>query len=174
MSFSLIPDHAFRRITDIDTEFVRAKGITLLLLDLDNTVAPYNVKAPDESFTQWRELMRQNGVELFFVSNSHKPGRVEAFAKTLGTGFITDAGKPAPAAIRRAVSECGRELSQSALIGDQIFTDVLGANLAGISSIIVNPISFSPTSWQNILRRLRYRAEAPFRALCRDRTWRKK
>ena len=171
MSLSLIPDHAFKKITEITPQFLHSRGINLLLLDLDNTIAPYYVEAPEKAVLRWCETMEKNGVKLYLFSNSHVNGRVDSFATALGIGAIKDAGKPSTAAIKNALAEAGRETRQAALVGDQIFTDVLGANRAGISSIIVDPITFKPVCWQNILRRLRYYAEAPFRGLCTNRSW---
>ena len=174
MSFSLIADHAFRRLTDVTPQFLTDRGIDLLLLDLDNTLAPYDSPLPTEETAVWAARMLEGGVTLFFVSNSHKPGRVEAFAEALGVGYITDAGKPSPRAAQRAMDLCGRGRDRTAIAGDQIFTDILCAGRSGITGILITPITFRPLKLSNLLRALRYVGETPFRLLCRNQTWRKK
>ncbi len=172
MSFSLVADHAFRRLIDVSPEFLLSRNIDLLLLDLDNTLAPYDEPLPSEETVAWASEMRAAGVTLFFVSNSHRPGRVEAFAEKLDIGWITDAGKPSPKAVRRALEICARPRERTALAGDQIFTDILCAGLSGITGILITPITFRPLKLSNILRALRYVGETPFRLLCRNKTWR--
>ena len=172
MSFSLVADHAFRRLTDVTPDFLLSRNIDLMLLDLDNTLAPYDESLPTEETAAWAAEMRAAGVTLFFVSNSHKPGRVEAFAEKLDMGWITDAGKPSPKAVERALELCARTRERTALAGDQIFTDILCANLSGITGILITPITFRPLKLSNLLRALRFAGETPFRLLCRNKTWR--
>jgi hypothetical protein len=107
----------------------------------------------------WAQMMRQRGIELFIVSNSKRPQRVESFARQLGIEYIKAAGKPSVRGINQAMERRSKTPEQSALCGDQIFTDVLGANRAGVTSIVVHPIKFT-----NPFLALRYFIELPFRA----------
>lgn len=163
MKFPLIPDHSFRKLTDISPEFLKDTGIQLLMLDMDNTISPYGVTEPSEEMLQWAEAVKMAGTELYIVSNSKRIGRTEQFAKALNVGYIKAAGKPRPGAVLKVMTIKEVAPENCALAGDQIYTDTIAANLAGITSLLVYPIKFT-----NILLRFRYWAELPFRALCRN------
>ncbi|HHT16597.1 MAG TPA: YqeG family HAD IIIA-type phosphatase [Papillibacter sp.] len=161
MSFSLIPDYSFPDICKVTPEFLKEKGIRLLLLDLDNTMAPYGTVIPTREIAEWAETVRQSGIETFILTNNNGSERVEALSKALDMGYIMGAKKPFVSGINRALDKLGFRHEETALAGDQIFTDVLAANCAGITSIIVRPIKIV-----NPLLNVRYWLEAPFRALC--------
>jgi len=164
MSFSPIPRHSFRKLTDIPPEYLRKLGIRFLMLDLDNTVAAYSESLPSDSVARWTALVKDCGIMLYIVSNSVRVGRVEAFAEALRIDYIKGASKPSPKVVSRTIRESGFEPGESALIGDQIYTDTLAANRAGAISIIVRPRRFT-----NPFLALRYALEAPFRIMCRNR-----
>jgi len=163
MSFSLIPDYSFPDICKVTPQFLKKAGIRLLLLDLDNTMAPYGTLVPSREIAEWAEAVRESGVTTFILTNNRGSERVEALSKALGMGYIMNARKPFVTGINQALEKLGFSKAETALAGDQIFTDVLAANCAGITSIVVRPIrSLNP------LFNLRYWLEAPFRALCRN------
>jgi HAD superfamily phosphatase (TIGR01668 family) len=163
MSFSPIPRYLFRSLTDISPEFLKKLGVRFLMLDLDNTVAAYSERSPSNNVALWSERAKECGIKLYIVSNSVHNKRVEAFAKALHIGFVMDASKPSPKIVLRTMEEYRYNLNESALVGDQIFTDTLAANRAGIMSIIVRPCRFT-----NPLLAIRYALEMPFRAMCRN------
>jgi len=163
MGFSLIPKYSFRNLTDIPPEFFSSLNIKFLMLDLDNTVAAYNEHAPSSDVLQWFENIRRYSITPFLISNSTRTNRVEAFSKELGTGFVMRAGKPSPDGLNKAMGTAGYRTFESALIGDQIFTDTIAANRAGVISILVRPKRFT-----NPFLALRYYIEAPFRLLCKN------
>ena len=107
--------------------------------------------------------MAEYGIELFIVSNSRREGRVEAFAEVMGVSFVKAARKPSPAGLIRAMSTAGYSKKESALVGDQVYTDALAANRAGIVSMVVRPLSI-----RNPLIAIRYIFETPFRAAVRN------
>lgn len=163
MSFSLIPDYSFPDICKVTPEFLQTASIRLLLLDLDNTMAPYGTLVPSREIAEWAEAVKKSGVTPFILTNNRKTERVEALSRALGMGYIMNARKPFVTGINQALEKLGFSKEETALAGDQIFTDVLAANCAGITSIVVRPIkSLNP------LFNLRYWLEAPFRALCRN------
>ena len=164
MSFSLIPQYAFRLFTDISPGFLSNLGVRFLMLDLDNTVARYSERIPSIVARQWADDMSNNNITLFFISNNRRKDRVRAYADALGIGFIKEAQKPSPTGILKAIAASGFSVEESAFMGDQIFTDTLAANRAGVISIIVRPLSL-----RNPLLSLRFAFEAPFRAACRNR-----
>ena len=160
MSFSLLPTFTFRKLTEITPDFLKRRDIVLLMLDLDNTLAPYGENIPSEPVINWVAQIKDAGVTLFFVSNSRKPTRVELFAQALEIGYIKQAQKPSPKKLLHIIAELGFSSKETALVGDQIFTDVLAANLAKTMSIIVKPIRL-----QNPLLAARFALETPFRLI---------
>jgi len=164
MSFSPVPQFSFRDVTDITPGFLRDLGISFLMLDLDNTIATYGESAPADNISRWAEEMKANGVKLLIVSNSRSKDRVETFAEALNIDFVKAARKPSPKGVLAAMKTAGFGVAESALSGDQIFTDALAANRAGIISIALRPRSL-----KNPLLALRYSLESPFRMLARKR-----
>jgi hypothetical protein len=162
-SFSLKPQYAFHAITDITPAFVHQLGIKLLMLDLDNTVAAYDEHSLTEQMVKWSGEMKDSGIELFIISNSTRKHRVETFAKELGTDYVMNSHKPSPKGLIRAMEVSGFSAGETALAGDQVFTDTLAANRAGVVSIIVRPLRFT-----NVFLALRYYIETPFRAMCKN------
>lgn len=164
MSFSMVPRYAFQSLTDINPDFLEKIGVKFLMIDLDNTIASYSSCKPSDGLLQWIATMKSAGVELFIVSNSIKRERVEAFAKHLGIGSIGGAKKPLPRGVQAAMKNAGFAKHESALVGDQIFTDTIAANSAGVVSIIVHPLSC-----KNPIFAFRFFLERPFRAACKNR-----
>ncbi|MCQ4894449.1 MULTISPECIES: YqeG family HAD IIIA-type phosphatase [Anaerotruncus] len=147
------PDYRFRRAWDIPPEWLRDKGITVLLLDVDNTLTTHDNPDVADGVHGWLARMRAAGVRLFILSNNH-PARVEPFAEKLGVGCIADAAKPLGGGVRRARERLGADAREIAIVGDQVFTDVLCANLAGAVSILVEPIELEPFPFFKLKRRL--------------------
>ena len=152
MSFSLLPDLIFPALTDVTPQALMARGIELMLLDFDNTIVPYTTDVPTERMETWLREMQKSGIRLCVVSNSKKP-RVQVFCKA-------HAKKPLQRGIRAAKEKYGSAPEHMALVGDQIYTDVLGANCGGITSILVRAIHN-----HNFWLRLRHVAELPFIAI---------
>lgn len=156
MAFCLVPDLIYPALTDVTAEALRSRGITFLMMDFDNTIVPYTTDVPTEKMRAWIEAMKASGIGLCVVSNSKKP-RVVTFCKTYGLDCVTHAKKP----FQKGISECLTRFhlrpSQAALVGDQIYTDVLGANCAGLTSILVSAID-NHTIWL----KLRHVCELPF------------
>lgn len=153
------PDHIFPKITDIPPGFLKSRGISLLLMDFDNTMLPYTTDIPTQELLDWMKGMQEQGIGLCIVSNSHKD-RVPKFSKAYGIPCVTHAAKPGTGGIKRAMKQFGAGKAQTALVGDQIFTDVLGAKCAGISALIVKSIHN-----HNFWLKLRHVFEIPFLAI---------
>lgn len=148
-------------IYEITGEALERRGFRLLLADLDNTLVPYGVPLPDEKLKAWRDDLAAHGVTLFVLSNNRHEGRPRIFAQALDVPYTGHAGKPKTPSFYGAMERMGVTKEQTAIVGDQIFTDVLGGNLAGVSAILVEPIRLAG----NPGRYLRYAAEWPFRLL---------
>lgn len=137
------------------------RGIRLLLADLDNTLVPYGASLPDDRLKRWRDELSAHGVTLFVLSNNRHENRPRIFSEALEVPYIGHAGKPKTPSFVKAMERMGVTKEQTAIVGDQIFTDVLGGNLAGVSPILVEPIRLAG----NPGRYLRYAVEWPFRLL---------
>ena len=157
----LLPKYMFSKITDITPAFLTGLQIRLLLMDFDNTMLPYTTDTPTKELLDWMELMKASGIQLCIVSNSKK-SRVPTFSQTYDVPCITHAKKPGTKGIRQAIKQFNEP--NAALVGDQIYTDVLAANLAGIPSIIVKSIDN-----HNFWLKARHVFEIPFLALARGR-----
>ena len=167
MPLSPIPRGVYPSVTDISPRELARRGIRLVLADLDNTLAPYRVTEPAPAVVAWKEELERNGIALFLLSNSRKPGRAGNFAQRLGIPFQGHSGKPRRGGYLRAMERMGCTPEETVMVGDQIFTDVLGANNAGVTPLLVLPIRLAG----NPGRYLRYAAETPFRALGRRRSF---
>ena len=159
--FSLIPRGVYPAVSQIDPKALAAKGIELVLADLDNTLVPYKVTQPTPEVVAWKEGLEAAGVQLFLLSNSRKPGRAQRFAEALGIPYQGHSGKPKRGGYLRAMERMGAAPGQTVMVGDQIFTDILGANRSGVTPLLVEPIRLAG----NPGRYIRYAVETPFRAL---------
>lgn len=142
---SLLPKYRFPKLTDIAPDFCKTHNIELLLLDFDNTMLPYTTDHPSEALLQWIEKMRQADISLCIVSNSHNE-RVPRFSEKYGIPCVLRAAKPQIRGIRTALQRFRADKSKTALVGDQTYTDVLGANLSSVTAIQVQSIN-NHTIW---------------------------
>ena len=156
MPFSPLPTMITDRLTDLTESFLKEKGVRLLMLDFDNTIVPYTTSTPTDGMKAWLDQMNRSDIKLCIVSNSHND-RVKIFCKAHGLDCITHARKPFSKGIRQCLEKYGVPADACALVGDQIFTDTLGANSAGVKSILVKAIDN-----HNIWLKLRHVAELPF------------
>lgn len=139
MSFSLLPTVIVDTVTQLTPEILRQRGIRLLMLDFDNTIVPYTTNVPTEQMVSWLQTMQSSDIQLCVVSNSRKE-RVKCFCKVYGIKCITHANKPFPKGIRECLDAFGIPAKNCAIVGDQIYTDVLGGNGAGVQSVLVKAI----------------------------------
>ena len=156
MRFSLLPSLLIRSVTDLTPELLEQRGIRLLMLDFDNTIVPYTTDQPTPEMEYWLKQLAASPIALCVVSNS-KRERVPAFCRRYDLPYITHAKKPFSRGIRACLAQFHLPPEQCALAGDQIFTDTLGANCAGIRPILVQAIDN-----HNIWLKLRHVAEMPF------------
>lgn len=145
------PDIKLHGITDITVEVLKTHDIKALLLDVDNTMSTHHGTILTDGLLEWIAYMQQNGIKLIVLSNS-KRWRVEPFAARIGLPFISLACKPLPMGYWRGVKAHGEKRKNVAIVGDQIFTDVLGGNLVGVKTILLTPIK-PEDGWSFKLRR---------------------
>ena len=135
----LYPDAYLASAYQIDYDRLYKKGYRGLIFDLDNTLVPHGAPADERAVNLFARL-REIGFTCVLLANNQEP-RVKSFCMQVKALYIFKAGKPMPGAYRRAMDMMHTNCSNTVFIGDQIFTDVMGANLAGIPSILVKPIN---------------------------------
>ena len=164
MSFSLIPTHVCGSIYDINWKPLAEQGVKLVLADLDNTLIPYSQSMPTDKLHAWKRELNDLGITLFVLSTSRKSRRCPEFCAALDVPYLRHAGKPSTKGFFKAMAEQDVTAEQTVMLGDQLFTDGLGANRAGVPVYLVKPIEFG-----NVFRLLRYGVELPFRAIAQRR-----
>lgn len=133
------PDYLFSGVVQITPEFCRAHGYAGLILDIDNTLTRHNSQTLSPQTSFWLAALRKAGIRCILLSNNHPP-RVEPFARRLGLDYVCEGKKPLPFGYRRAVDQLGLPSRQVLAVGDQFFTDVLGAKSAGLAMALCPPI----------------------------------
>ena len=164
MPFSFLPGIMADKTTDITPELLRSRNIRLLMLDFDNTIVPYTTTVPTEQMSRWLQAMNAlEDIQVCIVSNSHND-RVPKFCRERDIAVITHAKKPFPKGINECLEKYGIPAKEAALVGDQIYTDTLGANFAGVTSILVKAIDN-----HNFWLKARHVLEKPFIFAARNR-----
>ncbi|MBO5317268.1 MAG: YqeG family HAD IIIA-type phosphatase [Oscillospiraceae bacterium] len=163
MPFSLLPRLVTDRVTDLSPRLLRDHGIRLLMLDFDNTLVPYTTDEPTDAVADWLKAILQSDILLCVVSNSRND-RVKKFCRRYGIDCITHARKPFSKGIRQCLQKYGLPAGECALVGDQIYTDVMGANGCGVVPILVKAIHN-----HNFWLKARHVAELPFVFAARNR-----
>ena len=135
----LTPDYMFATFAEVTPAFLQSIGVRALLIDIDNTLAPYEEPDPDERILGWFKALEEHGIRAALVSNNHAP-RVERFNKPLGLIAYPNSGKPSRKTLERAMRELGATHAETAMLGDQLLTDCFAGKHIGLRSIIVPPI----------------------------------
>ena len=164
MPFSPLPKIITDKLTDITPELLRERKIRLLMLDFDNTIVPYTTTTPTVEMEAWLQSMNGlSDIQLCIVSNSHND-RVPRFCRERNMAVITHAKKPFTKGINECLNKFAIPAEEAALVGDQIYTDILGANCAGVMSILVRAIDN-----HNFWLKARHVLEKPFIFAARNR-----
>lgn len=130
------PDYIFEKTVNITPEFLGELGISNLLLDVDNTLTTHGNPVPAPGIEQWVKDMQNAGINLMIVSNNYDK-RVGPFARLLGLPYVSFSTKPLPRGFFKAMKKLGANRKNTAIVGDQIFTDILGAHLLNMKAIMV-------------------------------------
>lgn len=138
--FNLIPEYYFETFDKVDAEFLSSKGIKGIVLDIDNTLEPYEHPKAGDHVIKWVKSLENVGIKTAIVSNNNKE-RVTIFNQDFNMPAYSNGGKPFKKNVLRAISDMGIEKEHAILMGDQIFTDVWAAHNAGIPAILVPPIN---------------------------------
>lgn len=153
LKYLLTPDYMFEKFDCITPEFLESLGIKALLIDIDNTLAPYEQPEPDERIMGWFDRLREAGISASLISNNHAP-RVELFNRSLGLDAYPDSGKPKSKTLLLAMSKMGSDTTNTAVLGDQLLTDALAGHRLGMMALIVPPIKDKTTPFFKFKRML--------------------
>lgn len=132
------PDEYLDSTYDIDFDAMYAQGYRGVIFDIDNTLVPHGAPADERSIALFKHL-KELGFEPLLLSNNKEP-RVKMFNQDVQVKYIFKAGKPKASGYQKAMELMGTNLENTLFVGDQLFTDMWGANKAGIHSILVKPI----------------------------------
>ena len=158
----LIPDYMFTDYAAVTPELLRSLGVTLLLCDLDYTLAPKSQREPDTALLAWVAALRDAGVAVEVVSNNRSGRRVARFCGALGVGCVGHAGKPSARGYRAAMAKHGALPAQTAALGDKLLTDVLASRRAGVAALMVEPNGGPVGAWNRLLHAM----QEPFKRAC--------
>lgn len=129
-----------KKVTEITPEYLKENNIKALILDVDNTLLDFDLKIVD-GLEDWGKEIKNNDIKLIILSNSNKETKVKMVADLLGIEFIKFAMKPLKRGFRLAQKRLEVPSENIAVVGDQIFTDVIGANRSKMFSILVEPLA---------------------------------
>lgn len=152
----LQPNLMVESVFAIDLAMLRSKGISGLLVDLDNTIVPWEDSQPSNEFILWVQEAKEQGFSLCLVTNALEK-RTNHFAELLAVPAVGRAWKPLRVAFRRGLTKLGLDQGQVAVIGDQMFTDILGGNRMGLFTILVNPLSEKELGTTKLVRKMENR-----------------
>lgn len=141
MPARLRPTLLAEAVWQVDLEALWQRGIRGIILDLDNTLAPWRRDEVVPEARAWIAAAQGRGFRLCLVSNASSRRRLRRVAGALGILQAGIGSKPFPAAFRRAMAAMGTDPGSTCAIGDQVLTDVLGANWLGLTTVLVSPVS---------------------------------
>lgn len=156
-AYLLTPDYMFDSFEAVTPDFLISHGIRALLIDIDNTLAPYEQEEPDERILCWFAALKSAGIRAALISNNHPP-RVEKFNQKLNLPAYPDSGKPKSRFLLEAMRTMGVTPGETAGLGDQLLTDALAVHRLDMISLIVPPIKDKTTLFFRFKRLL----ERPF------------
>lgn len=155
----LLPDFMFSKVWEITPDFLKKHSINALIVDLDNTLAKSDFPDPWPGVDEWLELMQRHNIKIIILSNNSRK-RIAPFANRYKYDFISMAAKPLSINFHRAILRLHENKRNVAMVGDQIFTDVWGANKAGLKTILVEP--FEVQNEGGYFFRLKRKAETKY------------
>lgn len=167
----LTPDNMFASYRALTSAYLRERGIDVLIMDIDNTLAPYEQDLPDAHIKAWIGEMQAAGIGLAFVSNNNWE-RVELFNGEIGIPAFAKSGKPFGKTLRRVIKLYGSDAQHTAMLGDQLLTDVFAGKHIGATALLVPPIKDKTTAFWRIKRALerpvirKYARKHPEQAAC--------
>ena len=165
MPKTLVPDFVFDTFADVTVEFLKKHNIKAILSDVDNTLSPYEHDVPNEEVRAWVKKLTENGIGIALVSNNNYE-RLNKYNAEMGLVAYADAGKPSRKCYVKAAADLGVNLSDCAVLGDQLLTDCWSARRVGIPCIVVPPIKDK----RDLFHRFKRAVEKPFMYIYKKRT----
>ncbi|MDR3710563.1 MAG: YqeG family HAD IIIA-type phosphatase [Capsulimonadaceae bacterium] len=155
-SFKLIvPSRIVTRITDASAASLRQRGIAAVITDLDNTLVPWKSREISEDVFDWLAALKRENIKIVIASNTMHPKRLKEIAERMDIPYILGVRKPWPAGYRRSMQLLGSTPETTAMIGDQVFTDIMGANALGLHTILLRPqLSTHEFIWTIFVRQI--------------------
>lgn len=140
MSNIFLPKTFVNTVFDINIQKLKAEGVKAFIFDIDNTLATYAMPIPDERTALWIKGLKDEGFGIYLISNNNSQ-RVRTFAESVNAEYFARALKPCSYFLKKACRNMGVLPKETALVGDQLFTDIWGGNYLKMHTILVNPIS---------------------------------
>ena len=165
MGLSLRPDRTFQVYTEVTPQLLQSHGVKLLLCDLDYTIAAKRTPLPDEAVHKWIDEMKAAGIHIVIISNNRHPKRVLTYCHELGVAYIGRAQKPRRRGFKEAMEMMHVTPRETAMLGDKLLTDMLGANRMKIWALMVEPKDGPVGAWNHVLHLL----QRPFKYFRRER-----
>lgn len=138
----LTPDLIVAHVRDVTPERLAARGIRAVVTDLDNTIVGWHSEEIAGEITAWLAALRASGIAVCIASNTRHFTRLDRLAAQMGIRHVPgNAGKPGVRGMRRALALLQTTPEQTAMVGDQLFTDIVAGNRAGLTTILVNPLT---------------------------------
>ena len=139
MALKFVPEYYFTTFDEASADFLTSIGVKGIVLDVDNTLEPYENPLPGEHVKKWLSELKEQGISAAIVSNNGGK-RINLFNSELGLPAYYKAKKPFKKNVLNAMKDMGTDKSNTVLMGDQVFTDVWAAHNTGIKAILVHPI----------------------------------
>ncbi len=149
----LTPDCMFASYRELTPAYLQERGILVLIMDIDNTLAPYEQAEPDQAIKAWLGEMQAAGIGLAFVSNNNWE-RVDLFNREIGIQAHAKSGKPFGKRLKQVMKSYGADAPHTAMLGDQLLTDVFAGKHIGATAFLVPPIKDKTTVFWRIKRAL--------------------
>ena len=146
----IYPNEYFDKIEKITIEFLQKNKIKALILDMDNTLINLKEKMP-KNIEIWAKELKGQGVKLIIVSNSNKKSKLDKTANKLGIKYVYFARKPLKVGLKKAMKILEEKPENIAVVGDQIFTDIIGGNRCKMKTVLVDSLEnkdFWYTAWK--------------------------
>ena len=147
----LYPKEHFNNVREIKIDFLQKNKIKALILDVDNTLIDYDKNLPEETI-KWAKNLKQQGIKLYILSNSNKKEKVKTVAEKLQIEYEYFGKKPLKTGFKKVQKKLEEEPENIGVVGDQIFTDVLGGNRCKMFTILVEPIA-EKDIWITLIKR---------------------
>ncbi len=147
----LYPNAHLNNVREITIDFLQKNKINALILDVDNTLIDYDKNLPKETI-EWAKELKNSNIKLYILSNTNKKEKVKTVAEKLGIEYIYFAKKPLKTGFKKVQEKLKEPAQNIAVVGDQIFTDIIGGNRCKMFTILVEPIA-EKDIWITMIKR---------------------